>query len=70
MTYQQLHGNLEVPASFVVPESEEWREERWGRKLGVTVKMIRTADDFVRDNQERRQSVAKGRRLSLQDCWH
>jgi hypothetical protein len=29
-TYKQLHGNLEVPASFVVPESEEWREEIWG----------------------------------------
>ena len=38
-----------------MPESEEWREEMWGTKLGHTVDSIRTADDFVRDSQERRQ---------------
>jgi hypothetical protein len=54
-TYKQLHGDLEVPYSFVVPESEEWREEMWGTKLGNTVNRIRTANDFVRDSQERRQ---------------
>jgi hypothetical protein len=54
-TYKQLHGDLEVPRSFVVPESEEWPEEMWGKKLGATVNRIRSSDYFVRDSQERRQ---------------
>jgi hypothetical protein len=53
--YKQLHGDLEVPFRFVVPESEEWREEMWGKKLGKTVNQIRTPKYFVRDSQERRQ---------------
>jgi hypothetical protein len=44
-----------VPRRFVVPESEEWREEMWGKKLGNTVNKIRSSDHFVRDSQERRQ---------------
>jgi hypothetical protein len=54
-TYKQLHGDLEVPKSFVVPESEKWREEMWGKKLGNTVSNIRTSGYFVRDSHERRQ---------------
>ena len=54
-TYKQLHGDLEVPQRFVVPESEEWPEEMWGTKLGNTVNNIRKGDIFVRDSQERRQ---------------
>jgi hypothetical protein len=54
-TYRQLHGDLEVPKRFEVPESEEWPEEMWGTKLGITVSSIRTDDAVVRDSQERRQ---------------
>jgi hypothetical protein len=54
-TYKQLHGDLEVPKGFVVPESEEWQEDIWGTKLGNAVAKIRTSDYFVRDSQERRQ---------------
>jgi hypothetical protein len=68
-TYKQLHGDLEVPQSFVVPESEEWREEMWGKELGNTVSSIRTQDYFVRDSQERMQwSEEAGFRFETADC--
>jgi hypothetical protein len=54
-TYKQLHGDLEVPQSSVVPESEEWPEDMWGTKLGEMVSKIRTPDLFVHGSQERRQ---------------
>jgi hypothetical protein len=54
-TYKELHGDMLVPRSFVVPSSEPWPEEMWEMKLGRTVNKIRSSGYFVRDDLERRQ---------------
>ena len=38
LQYQALHGDMLVPATFMIPhQSTEWREELWGLKLGAAV---------------------------------
>lgn len=33
--YKAIYGNLEIPATFVVPNDPEWPRETWGKKLGA-----------------------------------
>jgi hypothetical protein len=55
MMYKQVHGNLFVPNSLVVPPSKLWPKHLWGMKLGSTVGSIRYAESYVRGDSERRQ---------------
>ncbi len=45
VTYKSIHGNLEVPYIFVVPENDtRYPQNTWGVKLGYTLKNIRYRD--------------------------
>ena len=49
--YKAIHGDLEVPQSFVVPASEDWH----GFRLGNAVMHIRSHQYHMEDDPERRQ---------------
>jgi hypothetical protein len=52
-TYKQLHGDLLVPYAFVVPMNDSvWPEELWGRKLGWTIKGIRSENGYAAHREE------------------
>lgn len=53
MTYQELHGDLLVPASFVVPSQPPWPRGCWTMRLGSRVASIRTRNDHIRTNPQR-----------------
>ena len=55
--YQKLHGDLQVPQSFVVPSEAPWPEEAWGVKLGSRVDTIRSQEIFVKHHPERRAEL-------------
>ena len=41
--YKKLHGDIQVPFGFVIPDDiHNWPEETWGMNLGSVVKNIRT----------------------------
>ena len=45
--YREIHGNVMVPADFVVPLSDfSWPEESWGMALGKVVTSIKTTTDY------------------------
>jgi hypothetical protein len=45
--YKSVHGNLLVPAKFVVPQDDvNYPPETWGMKLGGNVKNIRQRGDY------------------------
>ena len=42
LLYKKIHGDMLVPASFVIPsQSDEYPSEMWGTKLGAIVSRIR-----------------------------
>lgn len=53
--YKSIHGQVQVPASFVVPyedaEKEGWPKATWGIPLGNCVHRIRSRGDFLRDDE-------------------
>ena len=55
--YQEVHGDVEVPFSFVVPSVAPWPEEAWGMKLGIRVNNIRGKEDYVKHHPERRAEL-------------
>ena len=51
--YQQLHGDMRVPKSFVVPyDRDAWPKSAWGLKLGITVSRIRGGITYVSMRKE------------------
>ena len=53
LQYKKLHGDMMVPASFVVPEgSTLWPHEMWELKLGMIVRNIRGGDSYVQKRSE------------------
>ena len=59
-TFGELHstaGWLPVLQSFVVPSEAPWHKMCWGMKLGSTVDSIRSQEQFVRDEPERREQL-------------
>jgi hypothetical protein len=57
LAYQQVCGDLQVPASFVVPSEAPWPEGAWGFKLGHRVSKIRHDAHFVKGHPERRAEL-------------
>ena len=57
LAYQEVHGDLEVPQSFVVPSEAPWAEEAWGMKLGSRVDKIRCQEHYVKHHPERRAEL-------------
>lgn len=56
--YGELYGDLLVPQPFVVPDNtDEWREDLWGLRLGARVNAIRSQGTFINDSPERRQML-------------
>ena len=47
LRYQHLFGNMRVPCSFIIPESEDWPIEMWGEKLGKKVSSIRNSNQYI-----------------------
>ena len=45
--YKELHGDLEVIRTFVVPSDAPWPAEAWGLKLGKRVHDIRRRGSYV-----------------------
>jgi hypothetical protein len=54
LTFKEISGDLGVPFAFEVPPSKPWPEYLWGMKLGRMVSRIRSAEAYVRCDQERR----------------
>ena len=54
LAYLEVHDDLRVPQSFVVPSEAPWPEACWGGRLGETVSAIRLREVFVKDRPERR----------------
>ena len=57
VAYKKLHGDLQVPSEFVVPSEAPWPKEAWGLKLGQRVNNIRSAEQYVKDEPERRAEL-------------
>jgi hypothetical protein len=55
--YRDVHGDLNVPKSFVVPPEEPWPEESWGLKLGRVTDAIRSKGTYTRNQPERLQQL-------------
>ena len=53
LRYQELYGNMLVPAKFVVPaQTEIWPEKLWGMKLGDSVRNIRRGAQYLYAEEE------------------
>lgn len=53
--YKALHGNVRIPANFIVPESDSrWPRIFWQLKLGNKVSAIRSAGSFVKGFPDRK----------------
>ena len=46
LRFKEIHSNLQIGYSFVVPESEEWSQELWGVKLGKALRNIRSGKNY------------------------
>jgi hypothetical protein len=57
LAYQEVHGDLEVPQSFVVPSEAPWPDGVWGMKLGQRVHHIRASEQYVKHHPERRAEL-------------
>ena len=55
--YKELHDDLQVPKTFVVPSAAPWPAEAWGLKLGHRVSDIRSQEHFVKEHPERRAEL-------------
>jgi hypothetical protein len=55
--YRDVHGDLNVPQSFVVPSEEPWNEALWGLKLGRVTDEIRSKGTYTRKHPERLQQL-------------
>jgi hypothetical protein len=56
ITYKELHGNLRVLQSFVIPSSAPWAEEAWGVRFGSIIHKIRSHGVYLsEDKPERRE---------------
>jgi virulence-associated protein VapD len=52
-TYKELHGDLLVPSSFIVPTNDSaWPEEIWDMKLGLSVYSIRNQNSYADYKEE------------------
>jgi hypothetical protein len=52
-TYEDLHGDMLVPAIFVVPEDDTtWPEETWGLNLGRVVSRVRAGKSHVKNRAD------------------
>ena len=40
--YREIHGNLDIPRSFLVPSCDSWPQEMHGRSLGDVIIRLRT----------------------------
>jgi hypothetical protein len=70
LIYKRLHGNLNVPSSFVVPlDDENWPTELWGKKLGNTVSIIRWKGSFSRYRKELIELGIKFARRRIKLSW-
>ena len=64
--YKELHGTLDVPQHFIIPDKQPWDEDVWGLRLGSRVNAIRSQGTFVKNNPSRRELLTDlGFRLSL-----
>ena len=56
--YKELHGDLNVPAPFTIPSSQDWAEPFWGFKLGSHVEGIREKNSLVFGHKDREVSIS------------
>jgi hypothetical protein len=55
VVYKEVHGDLLVPHSFVVPWGAPWAEDAWGAKLGIIVNTIRDQGHYLSDDKPERK---------------
>ncbi|CAK4080710.1 unnamed protein product [Aphanomyces euteiches] len=46
-TFRRLHGHVQVPPGFVVPESTEWPKTTWALRLSQTVHNLRFSSESL-----------------------
>ncbi len=56
-SYKALHGDVKVPQKFIVPENDQnYPENTWGMKLGITLHNIRIKSCF-KEHREQLQAL-------------
>jgi hypothetical protein len=55
VTYNKVHGDLNIPRKFTIPSIAPWAEETWGMKLGNTVRDIRHDGAYLSDDKLERK---------------
>ena len=50
LRYQQIHGDMLVNITFIVPWSNEWACEMWDMKLGILVMNIRSSCRYMNED--------------------
>jgi hypothetical protein len=50
--YLELHGDLLVPFTYIVPEDPYWPKDMWNMKLGVVVSHIRNRNNYAEHKNE------------------
>ena len=55
---QHTDDTLNVPSSYVIPNSPPWPEKLYGMKLGNEVQLIRTEGKYVKNHADRAQQLS------------
>eukprot|EP00617_Octactis_speculum_P017154 CAMPEP_0185760614 /NCGR_PEP_ID=MMETSP1174-20130828/19520_1 /TAXON_ID=35687 /ORGANISM="Dictyocha speculum, Strain CCMP1381" /LENGTH=943 /DNA_ID=CAMNT_0028441511 /DNA_START=242 /DNA_END=3073 /DNA_ORIENTATION=- len=58
-TYRDIHGHVDVPQHFVIPDEAPWDEDTWGLRLGSRVNAVRSQGTFVKNVPERRDMLTE-----------
>jgi hypothetical protein len=52
-------NTLRVPSVFLVPSTDDWREELWGYRLGEKCTAVRQKGLYIKNNSERQQMLVE-----------
>jgi hypothetical protein len=55
--YKNIHGDLDIPAAYVVPEEKEWPKTLWGIALGNQAISLRKKDSLVFGREDREEKL-------------
>ena len=63
--YKSIHGDVLVPAKFIVPRTGEWSKACWEMPLGSMVQRIRIRHDYLTGDNSYERRLQLGERASF-----